>query len=146
MAALNPVFQDDRLARAAGQAAATIPVVDANPLQTSVLPSPDSYEFFSPWEAKGVWKNEVTVRSVEACRAYDPSHHIAHISPTPLLMLVTTADCVTPTELSLRAYAQALEPKELALLPGGHFEVYKEPVINDSIARQVKFLQENLCK
>jgi len=52
----------DRIARAAGEKAATIPVVAEDPSTPSALPTPDSYTFFSAWEAKSAWKNEVTVR------------------------------------------------------------------------------------
>ena len=146
VASLNAMFQGDRQARAGCHKAATIPVVDANPLQPSALPSADSYEFFTAWEAKSVWKNEVTIRSIEAFRAYDPSDHIAHIAPTPLLMVVADNDCVTPTDLALSAYARALEPKQLVILPGGHFDAYREPNISHSIGEQIEFLQRTLCK
>lgn len=140
------MFQSDRIARTAGQAPTTIPVVHANPLERCALPSQDSYEFFSSWEAKVVWRNEVTIRSLEGLRTSIPSQYIAHISPTPLLMLVASNDCVTPTDLALKMYAKALEPKELVLLVGGHFDVYREPLIGQCIEHQVRFLQENLCK
>ena len=52
----------ERLSRMAGNEPARIPVVDANPLNTSALPTPDSYEFFSAWEKKSNWKNDCTVR------------------------------------------------------------------------------------
>ena len=53
----------DRHARMAGKAAGTLPVVDADVQKPSALPTPDSYEFFSAWEKKSGWKNEVTVKS-----------------------------------------------------------------------------------
>lgn len=52
----------DRKARANGEKAAVIPVVDEDPTKPSALPTPDSYQFFSAWEAKSPWKNEVTVK------------------------------------------------------------------------------------
>jgi cephalosporin-C deacetylase-like acetyl esterase len=53
----------DRLARAAGQPAKTLPVVHEDVHQPSALPTPDSYEFFTAWSAKSNWKNEVTMKS-----------------------------------------------------------------------------------
>ena len=53
----------DRHGRASGNAPGTVPVVDADPTKPSALPTPDSYEFFSAWEKKSPWKNEVTVKS-----------------------------------------------------------------------------------
>jgi len=53
----------DRLARFAGKAAQTLPVVDQDPLKPSALPTSDSYEFFTAWGKKSNWQNEVTVKS-----------------------------------------------------------------------------------
>ena len=52
----------DRLSRMGGKEPARIPVVQENPLETSALPTADSYKFFSEWEKKSSWKNDVTVR------------------------------------------------------------------------------------
>ncbi|KUJ20147.1 alpha/beta-hydrolase [Mollisia scopiformis] len=143
---LNQMFQEDRLARASGKAAGTIPVVDPNPMATSALPTPDSYTFFSNWEKKGdFWKNEVTVKSMEELRAYNPSSHIHHISPAPLLMTVASSDILTPADLALTAYSKALEPKELHLIPGGHFDGYAGPIFETNVKRQVEFLKKTLC-
>jgi len=145
MAGMSDLFQEDRLARAAGAKPTMIPVVDENPLATSALPSPDSYVFFKEWEKKSSWKNEVTLRSVEEARNYDPSTHIQHISPTPLLMTVMDNDVCVPTDLALKGYAKALEPKELHILPGGHFEGYTGPNFEKNVTRQTEFLKKTLC-
>jgi uncharacterized protein len=39
-------------------------------------------------------------------------------------MVVASNDKVTVTDLALAAYERALEPKRLALIPGGHFDPY----------------------
>ncbi|MER5519805.1 hypothetical protein [Streptomyces sp. NPDC002763] len=52
----------------------------------------------------------------------DPDHWIDQIAPTSLTMLVATGDTVAPTDLALRAYERALEPKELVLIPTGPFD------------------------
>lgn len=144
MGPLTEMFAADRAARFAGHAPATIPVVDPNPLAQSALPTADSYEFFSAWEKKSPWKNETTVRTVEALRAYEPGHLIHCISPTPLLMTVQDRDVLCPPDVALRAYARALEPKELLVLKGGHFDVYEKPNVDVSIARQAEFLKRSL--
>ncbi|RFU28977.1 hypothetical protein B7463_g7355, partial [Scytalidium lignicola] len=142
---LNQLFQDDRHGRAAGKAAGIIPVVDADPLKPSALPTPDSYEFFTGWGKKSNWINEVTVRSIEAFRAYNASAHIHRISPTPLMMTVGNNDVLTPTDLSLEAYSRAREPKCLQLLPGGHFDGYSGPQFEKNAGAQAQFLREYLC-
>ena len=75
----------DRIARAAGEKAATIPVVAKDSSTPSALPTADSYKFFSEWEAKSAWKNEVTVR-----RYSNPP------SPVRLSKYLTLHQCRTP--------------------------------------------------
>jgi uncharacterized protein len=116
----------DRAARYRGEPPAMVPVVDPDPLAVSALPTPDSWEWFSETGKRRApaWKNEVTLRSVEMLMEYEPSAYLERISPTPLLMVVAAGDHLTPTDLALEAYQRAREPKELVLLPGGHFDAY----------------------
>lgn len=141
----NKLLAEDRLNRLAGKEPAMIPVVDENPSAPSALPTPDSYAFFTGWAKKSEWQNEVTIRSLEAFRAYDPSSWIHRISPTPLLMTVATNDLLTPTDLALTAFAKANEPKELQMLPGGHFDGYSGPNFECNAGRQADFLRRMLC-
>lgn len=82
---------------------------------------------------------------MEEVRAYYPASHIHHISPAPLLMTIANNDTLTPTDLALTAYSQALEPKELQLLPGGHFSVYDGPNFDKNVETQIAFLKKTLC-
>lgn len=145
MPSMTTTFAEDRLARAQGKEAGTIPVVDENPQAPSALPTADSYQFFSAWAKKCEWKNVITVRSVEELRAYEPATHIHRISPTPLLMTVASNDVLTPTDLALSAFARALEPKELHILPGGHFDGYSGPNFEVNAGKQAEFLRRTLC-
>lgn len=83
--------------------------------------------------------------SIEAFRECDPSANIQNISPTPLLMTVAENDTLTPTDLALKAYSRALEPKELHILPGGHFDGYSGPNFERNAGRQAEFLKKTLC-
>lgn len=159
------VLTIDRLARISGKEPGRVPVVDADPLKTSALPTADSYEFFSSWEKKSDWKNDVTVRryvqtqtdrteamgayqwvySVELLRGHDPAFQIHRISPTPLLMTVAENDLLTPTDLALEAYSRAREPKQLHIIPGGHFDAYSGPNFEKNASCQTDFLQRTLC-
>lgn len=144
---MSELFKDDRLARAAGQPAATILVTDPSPLVPSCLSSAEAYAFYTGYEAKldGRWKNEVTIRSVEAGCAYNSSHMIERISPTPLLMVVATNDYAAPTDMALSAFNKALEPKQLVLVPCTHFDIYSGPNLDYSVKKEIEFLRENLC-
>ena len=60
---MNQGFGADRINRAAGNPAMTLPVVAENPTSPCALHSPESFKYFSAWENDGSsWKNEVTLR------------------------------------------------------------------------------------
>lgn len=83
--------------------------------------------------------------SIEALREYYPAAHISRISPTPLLLTVADKDTICPTDLALEAYSRALEPKQLHLFNGGHFEAYSGSKFERISKVQVEFLREHLC-
>ncbi|CAK4034471.1 related to hydrolases of the alpha beta superfamily, partial [Lecanosticta acicola] len=139
------LWQEDRISRMKGEEARTVPIVTNQPQQPAALPTPDSYDFFTAWEKKSDWKNHVTVRSLELLRAHDPSHLIHRIAPTPLLMTVAANDVLTPTDLALEAYSRAREPKQLSVIPGGHFDAYRGVNFERNAGTQTDFLRETLC-
>src|ERR1700736_6309921 len=86
--------------------------------------SKDAIDFYLQPTPPGIWETSVTIRSPRAARMYEPGIWVPRVSPTPLLMVVALSDTVTLTDLALAAYQRALEPKRLALIPGGHFDPY----------------------
>ncbi|KAH8667669.1 DltD N-terminal domain protein [Tricladium varicosporioides] len=142
---LEAGFEQERQARAAGHPAATMSITDANPMAQCALPTPDTFAFFDEWSKKTTWQNEVTVRTMELMRGYAPHNYMELISPRPLLMVIQNRDVLCGPDLSLKAYAKALEPKELLLMEGGHFDTYKSPNLEISAKRQVEFLRSNIC-
>ncbi|MET7296646.1 alpha/beta fold hydrolase [Streptomyces griseoloalbus] len=123
VAALNEVFAEDERARFRGEAPRTQAVVSSDPAVPASYRAPDAVDFYLSTAPEG-WDNELTVRSNQAARMYEPGTWISRISPTPLLMIVAKNDTVTITDLMLAGYEQALEPKRLQLLEGGHFAAY----------------------
>lgn len=125
-------FEEDRRNRMKGGEPAMIPVVDENPMAASALPTPDSWKWFSETHAARApsWKNEVTLRSVEKFTEYEPASYISFISPTPLLMVIALGDVLTVADQALVAYEQALQPKKLVALKGGHFDAYVDDFDN----------------
>ena len=119
-------FTGDREARFRGEPPAMVPVVDADPLAPSALPTPDSYKWFTETHEPRApsWRNEVTLRSVEMFTEYEPGTYLPWISPTPLLMCVAEHEFLTVVDVALAGYEQAREPKKLVILPGGHFDAY----------------------
>ena len=126
IAGFREQFHADRMARFRGEPPAMVPVVDKDPLAPSALPTPDSWEWFTETgnTRAPAWRNEVTLRSVELFTEYEPGIYLPFISPTPLLMLVAEGDHLVPSELAIAAFETAHQPKELVIVPGGHFDAY----------------------
>jgi uncharacterized protein len=61
---------------------------------------------------------------VEMLGEYEPGTYLPYISPTPLLLLVAEGDHLTPSEFAIAAFETARQPKELIIMPGGHFDAY----------------------
>jgi uncharacterized protein len=124
--AVGAMFDEDRASRYAGKPPAMIPVVDADPMAPSALPTPDSWAWFSETGKTRApsWKNEVTLRSVEMFWEYEPGAYLPYVSPTPFCMIVARGDWLTICDLAIEAYESAREPKKLVILPGGHFDAY----------------------
>lgn len=124
--AFQAQFDLDRAARFRGEPPMMVPVVDADPLAPSALPTPDSYKWFTATHETRApsWRNEVTMRSVEMFTEYEPGTYLPWISPTPLLMCVAENDILTVAEIAIDAFDRAREPKKLVILPGGHFDAY----------------------
>ena len=128
IAGFQALCEEDRRQRYAGHAPAMSPVVAEDPAAPSALPTADSWAWFTKTHQDRApsWKNEVTLRSIEMFLDYEPGAHIAHISPTPLLMIVGLTDHLTAADQALSAYERALEPKRLLTLKGGHFDAYNQ--------------------
>jgi uncharacterized protein len=126
IAGFREQFDADRLARFRGEAPVMVPVVDPDPLAPSALPTADSWEWFSETgkTRAPAWRNEVTLRSVEMFTEYEPGVYLPWISPTPLLLVVAAGDHLVPSELAIAAFERAHQPKELVILPDGHFDAY----------------------
>ena len=126
---LRAALDADREARFAGKEPGMIPVVAEDPLGVAVLPTPDSWKWFTETGNTRApsWHNATTLRSVEMFLEYEPGTYISRISPTPLLMVVAAGDILTVSDLAIGAYEDAREPKKLVILPGGHFGAYTGP-------------------
>jgi uncharacterized protein len=122
---LQAAFERDREARFAGEPPVTLRLIDPDPEAAVAYAGRDSYDYMNAQAQRCErWVNEVTLRSLELARAYMPGAYIQRIAPTPLLMIVATSDGLTPSDLQQEAFRQAHEPKQLMLLPGGHYSVY----------------------
>jgi fermentation-respiration switch protein FrsA (DUF1100 family) len=124
--ALESAFREDDRAQFRGEPPRRQAVASADATAAAAYRSADAIGFYLQPMAAGHWENSVTLRSTRAARMYEPGIWIARVSPTPLLLVVAREDTITVTDLALAAYERALEPKKLALVPGGHFAPYAD--------------------
>src|ERR1700688_2995312 len=125
--ALEQAFDEDERAQLNGEPPRRQAVVSGDLSVPAAYRSQEAIDFYLQPIPEGLWKNEVTLRSTRAARMYEPGIWDSRVSPTPLLMIVARDDRLTVTDLALAAYEHALEPKRLALIPGGHFDPYLGP-------------------
>ena len=122
MKAMRLRFIADRAARLKGAEPARLPLVSIDPAKPGYFNTQAAYDNYM---VQG-FTNEITLRSLEMSWENEPAANIARVSPTPLLMIVADDDEATPSDLALSAYNQALEPKQLLIVKGGHFSPYKQ--------------------
>lgn len=122
MKAMRARFDTDRANRLKGAEPAVLPLVSIDPTNPGYFNSKAAYDNYM---VPG-FRNEVTLRSIEMNWENEPAINIARVSPIPLLMIVADEDEATPSDLALGAYNQALEPKQLLIVKGGHFSPYHE--------------------
>jgi uncharacterized protein len=125
VAALEAALNDDERAQLRGEPPRRQAIVDADSAVPAAYRTKEAIDFYlQPLLEDSEWENPPTVRSTRLARMYEPGAWISRVSPTPLLMVVASHDAITLTDLALAAYEQALEPKKLVLISGGHFDPY----------------------
>ncbi|ANB72386.1 peptidase S15 [Paraburkholderia phytofirmans OLGA172] len=122
--ALESALSEDERAQARGEPPRRQAVVSADPTVPASYRAQDAIDFYLQSMPPGIWENNVTIRSTRGARMYEPGVWVSRVSPTPLLMVVALNDTITVTDLALKAYEQALQPKRLVTIPGGHFDPY----------------------
>lgn len=117
-------IKQDRLNRLQGREPmmkAIVGEASENPL----YPMSDAEAYYEgAFKLSPTFHNEVTLRTTEYTRMYEPGIYVSRISPIPVLFVVALNDDVTPTDLAMEAYEEALQPKGLITIPGGHFMPY----------------------
>lgn len=104
-----------------------IQTVSHDPHADVAYPQQDSYEYMiNESERCSAWRNEVTLRSIELARQYEPASFVRRIGTTPLLMIIADNDGLTPTDMQQDAFNIAHHPKKLLIVEGGHYSVYRE--------------------
>jgi len=90
----------------------------------AAIPGSETAEWAEAVDKDLTYGNEITLRSLDLLRGYEPISFISRIAPTPLLMIVADQDSQTPVAWQREAFEIAGEPKQLLTLPGRHYDPY----------------------
>jgi uncharacterized protein len=122
----------DRDSRSNGEEPGMIPI--APDLDASISDGADAIKAFgndgAGWfqnmrpDRLAAWRNSVTLRTLDLYSEYEPGTYVERIGPTPVLVIAGDKDTLTPTDQTLAAYERMQQPKQLLLLPGGHYDLY----------------------
>ncbi len=126
----------DHASRNAGNPPGEIAIV-APEGEPCILAGQDAYHWFQRATAGKApnWLNRTAMESVERLIAYAPANVIDFLAPKPLLVIAATQDSLIPIAQMREFVARAGEPKKLAELECGHFEVYPGERCYDEAAR-----------
>jgi fermentation-respiration switch protein FrsA (DUF1100 family) len=111
-----------------------------------VMTQPESSEWFLRVGVAGSnWENLVWLgRAPDGAPAFDPGVAVAHIAPTPLLMVVASDDTLAATDVAIAAYERAGDPKQFTLVEGHHFVDYDGDAFTHVARVMTDFLVANL--
>jgi fermentation-respiration switch protein FrsA (DUF1100 family) len=137
----------ERQSVASGQPPSTAAICTDDPAKSPLAPGRRTFLYFDSHARKKDlnWQNKVTVRSLELRLEYEVGPYINRVSPIPLLMIVADNDTITPTDISLRAFERALQPKKLVIIRGDHYHPYLE-AFDQSCEAARDWLTLHLCK
>ena len=110
-------LQKERLSLAAGNPPSLVAVCTNDTSKPNDAPGRRTYSYFQSFtqQNKLNWENKVTIRSLDLRLEYEAMPFIPRVSPTPLMMIIADSDTITPTDIALRAFERAREPKKIVL-------------------------------
>ena len=87
--------------------------------------------------------NEITLRTFDLLRTYEPATFVPQISPTPLMMIIAGDDVTTPTAWQHEAFASAAAPKQLVEIDCRHYDVYMDK-LDEAASAALSWFQAHL--
>jgi uncharacterized protein len=144
---IRAMIDNDRRAQLAGAPPGMAPICAAEPAEPHLFPGRRTYDYYHSYKTAIPsigWENNVTIQSVQYLLEFDVTACIERVAPTPMLMIVAADDVSTPTDIALRAFNKALEPKKLMIVPGDHYGSYLEAFDQTSAAARDWFAQHLL--
>ncbi len=110
-----------------------------------VFPGKEAYEaYMTLAETSPNWRNQVSVESLEKTRQFDPVSLVHWMAPTALLLIPGEKDSLIPIDAVKDTYERAQEPKDIAILPIGHFDIYEEPWLSKAAGAAIDWFEKYL--
>jgi hypothetical protein len=110
------------------------------------LPGKEAYDGYMAYKEKAPnWRNQITLESLEKMREFDAISSIELMSPTALLLVVAEKErLATPIDVNRATFEKARPPKDMIVLPVGHFEMYREPWLSKSLDPAINWYKQYL--
>jgi len=110
------------------------------------LPGKEAYDEYMAFKEKAPnWRNQITLESLEKMREFDAASSIELMSPTALLLVLAEKESLgTPIDANRATYEKAGPPKDMIVLPVGHFEMYREPWVSKALGAAINWFRQYL--
>ena len=109
----------------------------------AAIPGSETAEWAEVIDKEGIYPNEITLRSLDLMRSYEPASFMEGIAPTPLLMIIADQDTQTPFAWQREAFELAGEPKHLVALHGRHYDPYTR-LLEESVEAALNWFKAHL--
>ena len=86
----------------------------------------ETFEWVKNNDIRNEYRNEITLKTFDLMRTYEPFLFAPHVAPTPIAMVVADSDTQTPTAWQLETFEKMGEPKRLFKFDCRHYDVYMD--------------------
>ncbi len=112
--------------------------------EPAVIMSEEAREYYLSKAAElETFQNRVTLDSIDRVLAYNPGDYAGLVS-RPILIMVASQDKTTPPGQAREAASRMPGPVELVEVDGGHFDVYREPLLGEVRRLEADFMLKHL--
>ena len=116
-----------------------------------MVPDPSTRSFWdktTPLAVKQLpqWGTQITLESAEAVMAFRPEEVVSAISPRAAMWIHSTGDGLVPMGESQAMHQRAGEPRALARISCGHWDVYRGKPFEEVMAHAMGWYQRWLCE
>jgi dipeptidyl aminopeptidase/acylaminoacyl peptidase len=127
---IKKIFEQEQSEREQNKPPKMFKVVTTHENEKALIKSSSGYEVFT---SVAKWPNEVTLLSLRNSGTWDePAKNLPKIT-IPLLIIATTNDTITPTDITIKAFQNAFganppESKKMTMIEGDHWVVYLDKI------------------